>query len=241
MKENILKSIVVLPGYVQCFPGKAPLFVKAKLTEQGNDGKKRLSIIGVVGPMSNGTCRGSAGQCTDELLNIVNYAQEWDADMAKKLHGIWNEWHLNDMRAYCEHQKAWDTGKHINVRGLRHTELGGYIELKIKHGDASPKEIETFDMAELAYNASIGIGGLERFPKKEREVAIAAGYLEERDDGQKKAGWVQACQHPDGLLGKACPVCGYKYGSAWLYEEVPDDVIEWLFSLPPAAREPAWV
>ena len=25
---------------------------------------------------------------------------------------------------------------------------------------------------------------------------------------------------------------GYKYGSAWLKEEVPEDVLEWLFSLP---------
>lgn len=34
---------------------------------------------------------------------------------------------------------------------------------------------------------------------------------------------------------------GYKYGSAWLVEEVPADVLEWLFGLPPADRQPAWV
>ena len=44
--------------------------------------------------------------------------------------------------------------------------------------------------------------------------------------------WITPEEHPRGLLGKPCPVCGYKYGSAWLREEVPQDVIDWLFSLP---------
>lgn len=38
-----------------------------------------------------------------------------------------------------------------------------------------------------------------------------------------------------------CPECGYKYGTAWLFEEVPHDVIEWLFNLPDADKTPAWV
>lgn len=34
---------------------------------------------------------------------------------------------------------------------------------------------------------------------------------------------------------------GYRYGSAWLREEVPADVIAWLFALPAADKEPAWI
>jgi hypothetical protein len=34
---------------------------------------------------------------------------------------------------------------------------------------------------------------------------------------------------------------GYKYGSAWLTEEVPQNVIDWLFNLPNTEIEPAWV
>jgi|SRR6478735_4612252 len=37
------------------------------------------------------------------------------------------------------------------------------------------------------------------------------------------------------------PDGGYKYGSAWLREEVPQDVLDWLFSLPDADMTPAWV
>lgn len=33
----------------------------------------------------------------------------------------------------------------------------------------------------------------------------------------------------------------YRYGSAWLKEEVPADVLEWLQSLPESAVKPAWV
>lgn len=33
----------------------------------------------------------------------------------------------------------------------------------------------------------------------------------------------------------------YRYGSAWLTEEVPAEVLDWLQNLPEAANKPAWV
>lgn len=57
----------------------------------------------------------------------------------------------------------------------------------------------------------------------------------------KTLGWLHPEEHPDGILGKPCPVCGYKYGHSWLTEEVPQDVIDWLFNLPESPVEPAWV
>ena len=48
---------------------------------------------------------------------------------------------------------------------------------------------------------------------------------------QKAAGWVYPSEHPKGLLCKPCEVCGYKYGSAWLKEEVPADVLDYLKTL----------
>lgn len=35
------------------------------------------------------------------------------------------------------------------------------------------------------------------------------------------AGWVRESVHPDGLLCKPCPVCGYKYGTQWMYMPIP--------------------
>jgi hypothetical protein len=42
-------------------------------------------------------------------------------------------------------------------------------------------------------------------------------------------------------LNTPCPVCGYKYGTAWLKEDVPADVITWLFGLPETDKTPSWV
>jgi hypothetical protein len=41
--------------------------------------------------------------------------------------------------------------------------------------------------------------------------------------GEEKAlGWLTPEEHPDGLLGRACPVCGYKYGHDWKYFPIPE-------------------
>lgn len=37
------------------------------------------------------------------------------------------------------------------------------------------------------------------------------------------------------------PDNGYSYGSQWLHEEVPEEVIQWLHALPESERVPAWV
>jgi hypothetical protein len=58
---------------------------------------------------------------------------------------------------------------------------------------------------------------------------------------KKEAGWVTPDEHPEGLLEKPCPVCGYKYGSAWNKESIPDDVLAWLYNLPDTKITPAWV
>lgn len=41
----------------------------------------------------------------------------------------------------------------------------------------------------------------------------------------KAAGWLRPSDHPAGLLGKPCPVCGYKYGSEWRKEPLPAEVV----------------
>lgn len=37
------------------------------------------------------------------------------------------------------------------------------------------------------------------------------------------------------------PDAGYEYGSKWLKEKIPDDVLVWLKALPDADKKPAWV
>ena len=52
--------------------------------------------------------------------------------------------------------------------------------------------------------------------------------------GQSHPSWnMKVWVHPPhGHLTEPCPVCGYRCGTKWLHEDVPDDVIEFLESLP---------
>ena len=52
-----------------------------------------------------------------------------------------------------------------------------------------------------------------------------------RDEKGIIATWVKPENHPKGLLTKPCPVCGYKYGTSWLKEELPHDIVEQVNSL----------
>jgi hypothetical protein len=61
---------------------------------------------------------------------------------------------------------------------------------------------------------------------------------------QRAMGWQYVDHHnPQTSEGDACPVCGYRIGSAWLREEVPQDVLAMLEALPDADRlpPPVWL
>lgn len=84
----------------------------------------------------------------------------------------------------------------------------------------------------------------------------ALGWMDEKIDPDKPAqaygkfypgqssnswnlkGWVYP---PYGHLTEPCPVCGYKYGTAWLKRELPVEVKKFLFDLPESDKNPAWV
>lgn len=59
---------------------------------------------------------------------------------------------------------------------------------------------------------------------------------------QRKLGWTYEAHHNAKTFeGEACPTCGYKIGSAWLKEPLPQKVIDFLGSLPETDQKPAWV
>lgn len=47
----------------------------------------------------------------------------------------------------------------------------------------------------------------------------------------KALGWLKESEHPDGLLAKACPVCGYKYGTSWVYFPIPAEDEKIIYNL----------
>ena len=66
----------------------------------------RLSITGVEGPLASGNCLGGCGQIDMHWTPLHTYAPGWDSRKVRKFLDTWRQWHLNDMRAECEHQRA---------------------------------------------------------------------------------------------------------------------------------------
>lgn len=244
------------------------VFCNIKITER--DGNNKLSISGVIGPKPNGDCRGSCGQI-NKSWNILSYASGWSEDLVNKFSDIWDRWHLNDMRAGCEHQRESDSFNHLkkillHYRSVNWKEYDNLVK-KLRSDaraqgffDPDPKNQEdlykmrNFSSAATILNLLLEMK-LEAFCKTPIDenrwnVFLGSLLINEREffdkaiettTEEKFAGWVSYKEHPEGILTKPCHVCGYKYGSAWLYEEVPQDVLDFLMSLPDTDTQPAWV
>lgn len=215
------------------------------------DAAGRLSITGVEGPLPNGDALGSCGQIVMSDWNIVAYAPGWDADRVEKFREIWRQWHLNDMRAGCEHQRAsWKLDEQIEIVTYK---LTSQTLLQIHR-------IKERVMADLqkprgAWPAGEEQGAAAVINDAERELLNLPYEINEAPDADgpgsgcyevakretKHVTHVYPHEHRKGLLCKACQICGYKYGSAWLREEVPADVLSWLRALPETDVNPAWV
>lgn len=248
MKQNrtSLFNKVVSPGTSQLWKGQfARLYLRIQYTQDNDkDKKRRLSITGVEGPTRDGNCKGSAGQCIDALDRLVDLDVGWTKEIVFRLKQIWKEWHLNDMRAGCVHQrKDWDMSEPLVV--TTYTQVGTrFHDLKVLvlNYHATPEEIELFNLSESVYR-KLNMGTSDPYPEEDVNRAVRENVLAPWKQVDTIAGWVSPSQHPKGLLTKPCYVCGYKYGTDWLHEDVPNDVIEFLGSLPdcPDGVWPAWV
>lgn len=223
----------------------ARAFVKIKYV----DG--RLSFCGVIGPMKNGNAKGACGQCTDEIRAGIP-VKGWNREMLDKLCQVWDEWHLNSARPYCQHQKelGWDklARKKVTLYNYRLTkESMNKKENAEEEALLALREGRKFMPTEdqiLYANMPYSIRRWEKLRGKEAERYEPKKPLYPGDEGETKIealGWLHPEEHPEGILGKPCPICDYIYGSSWCKEDVPKEIIDWLFSLPEAEVKPAWV
>lgn len=236
---------IIYPCTCDTYEGKAKGFCKIEF----EDG--RLSISGVIGPKRNGNAKGSCGQCVDEIRNGTP-SPEWNHEMLNQFCDIWSEWHLNDMRPYCQHQKSlgWDRLARKEVVLYNYTLSREAMDKKkdaekaaieaLKNGTVFVPSDEQIRYANLPYSITTHeklTGEMEKLYKPRKPI-----YTGDKGATEiKTLGWLKPEEHPDGILCKPCPVCGYKYGTSWKEEDVPKDVIGWLFSLPEATEKPAWV
>lgn len=111
----------------------------------------------------------SGGQCIDEVRKVTDPAKGLSrADLARLVE-IWDRWHLNDMRAGCEHQRRW---------------------------------------------------GWDTMHLLEHRVSDRSPYSGLRQENARSRAFRR--------ISRPCPACGYSYGSAWLREELPQDVIDFV-------------
>jgi len=147
--------------------------------------------------------------------DITNWAPGWNKDKLDRFLEIWDKWHLNDMRAGCEHQRVENWGdKDLTLVSI---------------------DVETWKIHLALNNEVFTPNGV-----MEESWFASKGPIKTKIE-KKKSNWVYPTEHPEGVLSKACPVCGYHYGTSWLLEEVPQEVIEWLFNLPESDIVPAWI
>lgn len=203
-------------------------------------------VLSIVGEYGDG-----GGQCISALDEVVTFALGWSRELAQRFKDAWQRWHLNGMRAGCEHQRAagWKTCPGHHSSEPFHVEV---VDLLEKRGDEArqlKKDADTLrrvceqhdvqgdtraamiDLAATLDDASAAIKGqLPKLGEGPRKVYGAQRPTIEYRCGQNER-LPMPCGAPD-ALSKPCPECGYKFGTAWLFEEVPADVVEFLDSLP---------
>jgi|TARA_R100000084_G_scaffold109078_1_gene73860 hypothetical protein len=227
------------------------------------DGK--LSITGVVGPMIGGDATGPCGQIYPLKPRSVN--KGW-AGKIKRFNQIWKDWHLNDMTPHSPEMEECDwcseEAKNIKIAKVRLSLINDKWserrkiieaiteqaiqdiidgELKTSHNgynDATIRLLKTPNH-KTVYCTEEELSELRNNIPEFMEISKSIATKQE-DIDWNSAHWTSHSSHPLGMLGrKVNPDDEHGYGGKWWFREVPDDVIEFLKSLPDTERKPAWV
>lgn len=183
-----------------------------------------------------GTTANSGGQIDLRRLGREGswtFADGWDRDRVLRLAEVWTRWHLNDMRPGCEHQRSlwrrWTCGQPDCVH---------VFEAPVVLSPHTPN---------LSGEASVycpvcgrrALHGSEQLPPwgerpidPEKPLDTYGRHVPgSHSFTWNMLGWVSRREHPEGLLSHPCPVCGYRYGTAWLYEPLPAGIVDFVRAL----------
>lgn len=228
--EGKVNSFTKIINPCLCETAKGEREAYAKIRYDGH----RLSIVGET---NSGVC----GQCVDEIRDGIPH-EEWSEEMLKKFCDIWGDWHLNDMRPCCSHQKklGWNelALKKVNKFNFHLTYEAFHKKEEIKN--TALKTLE--DGKSCKYTEEQRLYSMLPYSKHvysyDESVPAPLLYQSDKNDEMHRTkekitlGRIHPDEFEDGILTKECPVCGYKYGTRWLTEDVPEDVLTWLKELP---------
>ena len=187
-----------------------------------------LSICGTIEWIGGGY---NGGQCIEALAALLP-----NNPTAQRIAEVWQRWHLNHMRAACEHQRASGfldrVGQEVTFYNWRMTSetltASNAAEKnalkRLKAGETVTLEPMELRLMNLGYSRKTYTETLPEDLAPFYELAKGTSSYDQPRE-VKTLGWLNQSEHPDGLLGRPCEVCGYKYGSAWLKEELPPEIV----------------
>lgn len=161
----------------------------------------------------------------------MDIVYEEASDELKRILDIWKEYHLNDMHAECVHQE--EAGIHeLASQPLYKAEYTMTHDTIMKQ-----RKVEDFIKKELIENGTVTLSQEQRdlytmkysikkffLNAEEAEANIPEGYkLREVETTLREH--TSLSESEFGLLGKECPVCGYKYGHGWTYRPIPEEIL----------------
>lgn len=202
-----------------------------------------LSLTGVEDPSPNGNCHGSFGQINGNYRNgtacITRFIKPWSGKTWDRLLSIWDEWHLNDMFAYCEHLTKAEFLRPLMVPKYVAANKLAHLIAKARRDLPSAKILLHINKILDRNREGCRCRHPDLWDGPMRNL-VACGYLRPGVPETRSAGHVYPTEHPEGLLMATCPVCGYRQGTDWLRRELPTDVVKFLENLEEAKTPCPW-
>lgn len=210
--------------------GKTVKVVLEIETRDNNKGELVLSISGAL----YDTYKYANGYRKDPIAcGQVDMDIDYEAasDDLKRILDIWKEYHLNDMHAECIHQEE------AGIRKLASQPLYK-AEYTMTHDTiVKQRKVEDFIKEELIKSGAVTLSQEQRdlytmkysikkffLNADEAKENIPEGY-KLREVEATLRGHTSLSESEFGLLGKECPVCGYKYGHGWTYRPIPEEIL----------------
>lgn len=208
-------------GKIAFYGNKKINDVDVELELKEENGKSKMSICGNIWNNLH-TDIICGGQCLDEMLPFFKRN-----NLFLKLYGWWKKYHLNNMHPECEHQReaGWCELANKEVIIYKYILQAEISSRQNKLKDLVIKneinEIKTNLTKEERKILKLQLFFEDYKPLNKENEQYYRHYKEET----KTLNWLTPKEHPEGLLTKSCPVCGYKYGTELKTLTIPEDVI----------------
>lgn len=183
------------------------------------DGKKVFTASGMIWNSTRSDCI-CGGQCLDTIAQYIKNPT------FKQIFRLWNLYHLNDMHPECEHQAAagWREKAAEKMTLYKFTMTTEAITEQNRTKSAVLRAAQDGETLRLSKEKRLVLGlDYSITSHSETLPETIAPYYKLKSTETKALGWLRESEHPDGILCKPCPVCGYAYGSKWVYFPIPEE------------------